>query len=538
MGRVPLSKPRYDVVVAGAGLSGLTAAAYLAKAHFSVLLIEKTRNPGGLLHSFQRDGFVFDAGAKSVENAGVVRPLLKDLGIELKLLKSPVTIGIEDQLMHMESPGSLTEYGALLERLYPAQKKEIGRILSEIKKVMKEMRVLYGHDNPVFRNFLKDWGYLFGELLPWFGRFLLAVSRLNRWNEPIEQFLAGISSHQPLNDIVDQHFFKNTPMFFALGYFHVYLDYLYPKGGTGKLAEKLAEKVLSCGGEILYQTEITRISARQKRLSGTNGLVCSYDKLLWCADMKSLYRLADTTGLEPTKTIAIDARKKRIMESRGGDSVFSLYLGLDISVEEFAAKTRGHLFYTPSREGLADTHRGELTELLSTGQDNRGEILAWAKKYCRLTTYEISIPSLRDPELSPKGKTGLIVSFLFEYDLVKKVTEQGWYAEFKKQVEDAIIDVINSSLFPGIRERICLRFSSTPLTYEKQFGSSEGGITGWTFERPSPAVSGILKIPGSVRTHFPGILQAGQWAYSPAGIPTAILTGWYAYRSIKSGHAL
>lgn len=127
----------------------------------------------------------------------------------------------------------------------------------------------------------------------------------------------------------------------------------------------------------------------------------------------------------------------------------------------------------------------------------------------------------------------MIVSFLFEYDLVKKVTEQGWYAEFKTTVEDAIIDVIHGSIFPGIKEKIGLRFSSTPTTFEKTYGSSEGGITGWTFERPSPSVGGILRIPGSVKTPFPDILQAGQWAYSPAGIPTAVLTGWFAYSSIK-----
>ena len=28
-----------------------------------------------------------------------------------------------------------------------------------------------------------------------------------------------------------------------------------------------------------------------------------------------------------------------------------------------------------------------------------------------------------------------------------------------------------------------------------------------------------------VRTPIPGILQAGQWAFSPSGLPTSILTG-------------
>ena len=198
--------------------------------------------------------------------------------------------------------------------------------------------------------------------------------------------------------------------------------------------------------------------------------------------------------------------------------------------------THGHLFYTPSKDGLAETHGSELKALLtSPGKTNREEVLAWIRKYSSLTTYEISIPSLRDPDLSPEGRTGLIVSFLLEYDLVRMVEDQGWYEDFKTQVEDAMIDVLDASVFPGIKDRISLRFSSSPSTIERVFSSSEGGITGWTFERTSPVINHLLKIPKSVNTPFPDVLQAGQWAYSPAGIPTAILTGWYAYDAIKKG---
>jgi all-trans-retinol 13,14-reductase len=528
-----MNKPHCQIVIAGAGLAGLTSAAYLSRAGYSVLLIEKTGSCGGLLNSIKRDGYVFDTGARSIENAGVIRPFLKDLGIEIELMRSPVSLGIENQIIDIESRDSTREYRNLLEELYPEHKKEIKKIFSVIEKVMKEMHVIYGFDNPVFRDFKNDKEYLFKELLPWLGRFLLAVSRMNRLNEPIEQYLGRISSYKPLNDIIGQHFFKKTPMFFALGYFYVYLDYLYPKGGTGKLAEKLAEKLISTGGEILYDTEIQQIYAAEKCVTGTHNLNCSYDTLLWCADLKTLYKIADTTGLNSRIIHKIDTQKQRIMGSRGGDSVFTLYLGLDMPADKFAALTHGHLFYTPSREGLAETHRSELADLLSSEkQNNRDEILVWVRKYSHLTTYEISIPSLREPELSPAGRTGMIVSFLFEYDLVKKVLDQDWYEEFKTQVEDAMIGVLDSSVFPGIKDKISLRFSSSPSTIERLFSNSEGGITGWTFEKASPVISNLLKIPKSVKTPFPYVMQAGQWAYSPAGIPTAILTGWYAYDAI------
>lgn len=54
------------------------------------------------------------------------------------------------------------------------------------------------------------------------------------------------------------------------------------------------------------------------------GLDCTYDTLLWCADLKSLYALADLSGLDDATILKIGSRKRRVMECRGGDSVFSL----------------------------------------------------------------------------------------------------------------------------------------------------------------------------------------------------------------------
>lgn len=524
---------QYEIVIVGAGLAGLTSAVYLSRAGYSVLLIEKSEHCGGLLNSIERDGFVFDTGARSIENAGVIRPLLKDLGIEMELVQSPVSIGIEDKIINMETKESIHDYKRLMENLYPRQIQDIDKIFGVIEKIMKEMHVIYGFDNPVFRDLKNDRSYIFKELLPWLGRFLLAVSRMNRMNEPIEAYLGKCTSSQSLIDIISQHFFKETPMFFALGYFYVYLDYLYPKGGTGRLAEELKNKLKSTGGEIQFNTEIQSIVPSEKYATGSNNISYSYNKLLWCADLKSLYKITDSIGLKAKTKKNIEFQKRRIMNSRGGDSVFSLYLGIDMSAEHFSGITRGHLFYTASREGLGEIYRSQLKNLLKSSDHlNKKEISQWVEKYSRLTTYEISIPSLRDPVLSPAGRTGMIISFLLEYDLVKMIKEQKWYDEFKVIVENAMIDELDSSVFPGIKDKISCRFSSSPLTIERTFSSSEGGITGWTFEQPSPVVNKLQKIPKSVETPFPDILQAGQWAYSPAGIPTAILTGWYAYKAI------
>ena len=100
-------------------MAGLAAAAYLSKAGFRVQLVEKNKNCGGLLTSFQRDGFTFDAGARSIENSGIIRPMLQQLGIELELFKSPVSIGLEDTVINIEAQEDLSKYKELLDKFIP-----------------------------------------------------------------------------------------------------------------------------------------------------------------------------------------------------------------------------------------------------------------------------------------------------------------------------------------------------------------------------------------------------------------------------------
>ncbi|MBU4440817.1 MAG: FAD-dependent oxidoreductase, partial [Firmicutes bacterium] len=106
----------YDIIVVGAGIAGLTSAAYAAKAGYTTLLCEKSEKPGGLVASFTRNGFTFDAGIRAFENSGIVFPMLAQVGIAMNFVKNPVAIGIEDELMILKGVKSLTEYGAMLTR--------------------------------------------------------------------------------------------------------------------------------------------------------------------------------------------------------------------------------------------------------------------------------------------------------------------------------------------------------------------------------------------------------------------------------------
>ncbi len=73
----------YDVIVIGAGMGGLTAAALLAKKGLKTLLLEKEDQVGGYVVSFKRHGFIFDATGAFVggcHEGGEFYQILNEIG--------------------------------------------------------------------------------------------------------------------------------------------------------------------------------------------------------------------------------------------------------------------------------------------------------------------------------------------------------------------------------------------------------------------------------------------------------------------------
>lgn len=510
----------------GGGAAGLTASVYLSMAGQRVLLIEKNSECGGLVNTFNRDGFWFDAGVRALLDAGIIFNMLKDLNIELEVLKSPVSIGIENEIINIKDINSLEDYRSLLKKFYPESSSEIDEVLKVIRNIMKHMDVLYGIENPIFKDLKRDPVFIFRKILPWFPRFLLTVRKINRMQTPVEEYLRKIVRDPSLRDIITQHFFRNTPSFFALSYFSLYLEYFYPRGGVGKLVEALKKKLMESGGELKTETKITGVFPAQHLVKDEKNESYYYSNLIWAADLKTLYRIADTETLSPGVKTAIEETRAKLLANRGGDSVFTLFLEVDEPLESFRKISHGHFFYTPLKQGLGETHREELNTLLNNfEQVRREEILKWLDRFTRLNTYEISIPGLKDPSLAPPGKTGLIISILAEYDLFRQVKEAGWIEEFIAELEDRVINMISDSVYPKLKEKIIARFSFNPLSIESRIGSSEGGITGWEFRESMPVINRLQNANRSVLTPIPSVFQAGQWVYSPAGVPMSILTG-------------
>jgi all-trans-retinol 13,14-reductase len=525
-----------DFIVVGGGIAGLTAALSLAHKGVDVLLIEKNERCGGLMNSFVRDGFRFEGGARALVNAGLVKPLIKEFGLDIEVFPNPITLGIEDKTLVIDGERSLDTYAELLKDLYPGSEDDVDKVVQATRDIIGDMKVLYGVDNPLFSDKEKRLLTLAPSVIAWTFRFFRTMYRISRMNTPFEAYLDAISSNQSLKDIIGQHFFRKTPVFFALSYFALYNDYIYPKGGVGAFIQNLVDAIKKRGGEVRIDTEIAGIDAQSKVMTDMDGNSYSYKKMIWAGDLKALYSLTPEASIAGKDRDSFARRKDAILGHRGAESVFSVFLAADLPPGTFGRVASGHVFYTPDRRGLGEVHTAELRDLLRRWDSVRkDEVYAWLRRFCRYNTFEISIPALRDPDAAPVGKTGIIISALFEFDLAEKVRSAGWYDEFKRRAEEEFIDTISSSIYPGLKDRVLFSFSASPSSIYDRVRSSEGSIVGWSFEGEIPAVTSMFRMADSVRTALPDVFAAGKWVYSPAGGPTAIMTGRIAAKRCLKG---
>jgi phytoene dehydrogenase-like protein len=515
-----------DIVVVGSGIAGLTAAAYLSKEHFSVLLLEKEAEVGGLLGSFTVDGHVLDKGARSIIDSGIVYPMLKQLGIQMEFVPNPINITIESKSLTLFDHSDIDAYGRMLKELYPDNHNDIDAIIADINYVMKTMDVLYGIENPLFLPKPYDIKYLFKTLLPWFFKFMFNIHKTSKLLEPINDFLRTRTSNESLIHIITQHFFSMTPTFFALSYFTLYLQYHYPLGSTQTMVDKLESLIISSGGQIETQKEVVLIDVDNKQVTMADGQVCSYKQMIWAADTNYLYRAIDFSSIRSQNLLSVVKQKKTFFENkRGADSVLTVVMICDLPSGYFEKITGPHCFYTARKEGLASISLEDIQQN-GTFIDDKQKLFEWISKYVEFNTLEISIPSLRDPSLSPEGQTGLIVSLLFDYDLVEHFNQQGLVDEFKQLMTSLLIQQLSADFIDGLEKHILKTIVSTPLSIARKTHNTQGSLTGWSFaNKPFPTEYQIMHVRKSVLTPIDSIKQAGLWTFNPAGVPVSILTG-------------
>jgi protoporphyrinogen oxidase len=129
------------------------------------LVLEKSAQCGGLVNSFTREGFLFDTGPRAIGNAGILIPMLEDLGIDLPLVKGEVSTGIKDCIVHYATDSGIGDFLLSLRHLFPESSREIRLIERRIRSSTRMARILNQVPNPFSKDIFEDKRFFLKEFL-------------------------------------------------------------------------------------------------------------------------------------------------------------------------------------------------------------------------------------------------------------------------------------------------------------------------------------------------------------------------------------
>ena len=235
--------------------------------------------------------------------------------------------------------------------------------------------------------------------------------------------------------------------------------------------------------------------------------VIEYSDLIWAADQRILNQsLSEFESIKDKDTT---------------ESVLSYSIASESDPSLYTHKIKAHSFYTPSKKGIRSI--GAFPYKDSEKQEK------WLRDFLQLTTYEISIPVLRDKSLAPKSSTGLIISTLFKYEIEQAFITAHSIEKFKQIVNEEIESVI-SELFPTLLQHKKFSFLTSPVVINHYTANKNGAISGWVFDQNNQrSFSDTLK---AIHTPYDHLYVCGQWSFQPAGLPVSILTGKFCVDEI------
>lgn len=305
-----------EVIILGAGLSGLTCAYYLKKDYS---IFEKESRAGGLCRSEKIDGFTFDYTGhllhlKRDENKRLVKRLL---GKNLFLQKRKSWI---------YSKGTYTKYPfqANIYGLPPKVIKECIDGLIEARDLSTCQLVNLSTSSPNF----KDWIYRnFGR---GYAKHFMIPYNEKLWTVPVEDIstewtkrfipiptlkeaLAGARGRQ------EKDFGYNIRFYYPL------------KGGIGELPKSFLPFVK----RINLNSKVTKISLKDKKIKFGNGKEKKYQRLVSTIPLPELIKIIDQVPEEVSKS----SKRLRYV------SVFNLNLGIER--ENISDK---HWIYFPEKD--------------------------------------------------------------------------------------------------------------------------------------------------------------------------------------------
>ncbi len=492
---------RYDVIVVGAGMGGLTAATLLARKGRKTLLLEKENQVGGYVVSFKRDGFTFDATGAFLggcQEGGEFYRILKEMGAHEEIEFIPIDHiqniypGFE---VHLH-PGGFHSYTEALFNLFPKEEKGLKTYLSLVKRIGGEIKS-YSEITMIQKIFF-----------PFYFRNLVRYHRSSH-QTILNNLFRGEEIKTALHTLpVTDPPSKLSFLFVAILINKALLEgVFYPKGGMGKIPEAMANAFRQAGGELHLQREAEEILIRDRRVDGIR-----------TKDGKTFQSPLVVSDVNPNllvKMLPFEFRKpfeEKIRHFEYSLSCFILYIATDLDLRGMDLPYFTYLRFNDDLE-----EEGRMLR--------RGEIP-------QNPTMMVSIPTILDPSLAPPGQhiLNVLINVPYHYqeEWGKKNPEK--YRHIKEEFSQKTLSQLESTLIPGLRNHLLFYEAATPLTLERYTGNEMGAMYGLA---STPQQIGNLRPPN--QTPIPGLFEVGHYTRPSHGIIGTSLSGSFAAKAILKG---
>ncbi|MGA2467044.1 MAG: NAD(P)/FAD-dependent oxidoreductase [Thermodesulfobacteriota bacterium] len=471
------NKINYPVVVIGAGLGGLCAAAYLSKFGIPVTVVEQHMIPGGYATAFDRGDFTFEVSLHRISiNNNTTAAILKELGIleKLHLVSHP----------EQQTPEAFIE---TLAKQFPSERDGISGFIKEITDIAEE----------VYSLSQKKVKY---EKIP---------KMFSVRDKTLADLLNDYVKDPKLKDILASKWgayglppSKLSAFYYAVatgGNLRNGLCYIRPRSQA--LSNALAEKIEHNGGKIIYRTTVQKIRVKD---GAVEGVELQGDRVLPAVAVVS-NASALTTFKEMLSPGAVPADYIKKLDGYSPSiSSFMVWLGLKKDVREII-KTYSVGF--------------------KTGRGVEADYRSCMKGDIEQVPYTLCVYDNIFEGYSKSGKSTLTLLSLCGYEPWRKFEadyrsgrKNAYYKEKERRTR-ALIARAEKDFIPGLSSMIEVKESATPLTNWYFTRNPEGAIYGF-----NQTVDNTFMNRLDCRTPVKGLYLASAWA-NPGGGYGAVLGG-------------
>jgi len=469
-------------IVIGSGFGGIAAALRLRAKNHDVTLIEKQKDLGGRARVFKKNGFTFDGGPTVITAPYLINELFELFNknpkeyIEIIPLKTWYRFIFEDG-MKFDYSGNEDEMKMQIEKVNKEDVKGYENLVKFTKKIFDKGFLELSDvpfDKPLFM--MKQLPALI-NLKSYKSVYSLVSSYIK--NEKLRRLL----SMHPL--LVGGNPFTTTSIYGLILYLEKKWGIHYSMGGTGNIIKGLERLMIEEKIKILKDSEVTSINLNQNKIKSVtinNQKEFDTDNVICNADPPAVY---EKMLINKKKNNFFNWKKKRMDYSMG---LFVYYFGTKKVYENVEHHTIK--FGNKYKEHLRDIFdKKKLNEDIS---------------------YYLHRPSATDKSMAPKDHDCF-------YVLVPVPNNQSgidWSIEGDK-IKNLVIDKMEKSLLPNLRENIVEDFYLTPDYFEKELNTKYG--SGFSIQ-PKFSQSAYFRFHNKSEV-CDGLYFVGAGTHPGAGVP-------------------